>query len=136
MPQFQFSFRTLLLFATFSCVCCALSLHFGVLFIAAPLACATLILLWGFFYNLAPDATKFFTVLGFIAVCLLSLTSMHLLRSRENARRNQNLYNMQQLGRAYQQKADIFPTSQVGQYGFYAEAFGVWQRSLTLEDYP
>ena len=110
--------------ATVACICCAMSLHFGVLFVVTPLLCLTLVLFWGFLYSLAPDATKYFTVLGFIALCLLSLTSMYLLRSREDARRNQSLYNMQQLGRAYEQKADLFPTSQVGQHGFYAEAFG------------
>ena len=124
MKPIQFRLRTLLMLATVACVCLAASLHFGALFVAIPLLLLTLTLFWGFLYHLAPDATKHFTILGIIAFCLLSLASMYLPRSREDARRNQALYNMQQLGRSHQQKVDLFPTTQIGQHGFYAEAFG------------
>jgi hypothetical protein len=69
-----------------------------VLGIASVLGFYTLVSLWGLVYLRAPEATKYATVCGFFGVMLLSLLALYVVRSREEARRNQCIHQLRRIG--------------------------------------
>ena len=78
MKARQFSLRTLFVILTLSSVACSLSLFFGPAPVALVVTAIGGMIVWAYLYNLAPDATKYFTVFLVLGFCLLSLRQLGL----------------------------------------------------------
>lgn len=104
--------RLLVLFmlSTFGFLACLFSLFIGIPVLPTFFLSVALIFGWGFFFALAPDATKFITVMGFILLCLFSLAATSLLRSREKSRQIRIMDELRNHGKEYMQERDAYPT--------------------------
>ena len=103
----QFSLLSLLILVTIACIVMAIvgSLGSDVFFhlVISALVILPVLFVWSLCYGMAPEPTKYGTVL-FVAMLLLLMPLPGLiLHSREEARRAQCVNNLRQLGRELQQ---------------------------------
>ena len=120
MPNFEPEYitnrrqRLLALFTLsfFSLLFCAFSFVLGVPILPLLFAAIASISSWGFLFVLAPDATKFFSVIGVLASCLFSLAIVYILHSREHSRRNNTMNELREIILHDQEKRDAYPAGE------------------------
>jgi len=100
--RFQFTLVRLHVAVVLTCVLAAAVHYVGVWWVilaAAWLAAfGVLVVSWGIIYVAAPQATKYGAVCGLMGALLLSLLSLAVLNSREEARRNLSIRRLRTLG--------------------------------------
>ena len=115
MVPAQFSLRFVFVVVTICSVVCALFVRFGFAGIALAGIALGAATLWAYLYNLAPEATKYFTVFAVIGLHLFSLLSVGLLRARDNSRGETSAHHLCQLGCQSQQQAELHPNAAISQ---------------------
>jgi hypothetical protein len=102
MSRRQFTLFELLIFVSLSCVLAATMHWLGLIHFLVVLALFAAFLVvtmgWAAIYLVAPQATKYFTVIGLCGTMILSLLSMAILHAREDARRNECLRRIRIFG--------------------------------------
>ena len=102
MSRRQFTLFELLMFVSLSCVLAAMIHWLGLIHFLIVLALFAAFLVvtmgWAAVYVVAPQATKYFTVLGLCGTMVLSLIAVAILHAREDARRNECLRRIRILG--------------------------------------
>ena len=102
MSRFQFTLVHLHVVALISCVLSAAIHFFGIglvmLVMTWLVGFGVLTLLWATVYVLAPQVTKYGTVCRFFGAMLMSLLSLYMLQSREEARRTSCVHHIRILG--------------------------------------
>src|SRR5687768_3916830 len=107
--MFPRQFSLALLFGLLTICCCVaaaahwLGIAFAGLVLLSGFALGLAIVVWAAAYSLAPQATKYATVLGLVGTMLLSLLSLWIAQAREQARRNKA---RDALGRLYREQSE------------------------------
>lgn len=135
----QFSLLSLLILITIACIVLAMvvSLFFNALFpvVISVLVTLPVLLVWCLCYGMAPEPTKYGTVLFVILFLLLLPLPCLVVHSREEARRNQVSQNLRKLGIELHEHAVAYPNDPYAQ--FTADNWRdilAKRRALNLED--